>query len=86
MGQVTGAQGRVIHSWGLCFPELKGEYHEFLCIQARMLGGGKLNLHVPLPVSASFYLHGSFLYYLSTPEILNNINKYGPARVFQIST
>lgn len=27
MGWVTGAQGRVIHSWPLCFPELKGAYH-----------------------------------------------------------
>lgn len=54
MEQVTGAQGREIHSWALHFPELKREYHELVHTQARMLGGGKLNLHMPLPVSAFF--------------------------------
>lgn len=66
MRQVAGAQGRA-----LCFPKLKGECHELLDMHGRMLGGGKLNCHVPLPVQVSFYFHGSFLYYLSTPGMLS---------------
>lgn len=76
----------MIHSWPLCFPGLKGQYQELMHMQAKVFGGGKLNLYMPLPMSLCFYFHGGFLYYLSTLEILNATTKYGPAHIFQVST